>query len=307
MANPYLTGAGAMPAANPNPLAALPAAGYAMHAPQTGAHTESLATPLRQQRITMVRETKALKMTVSEVFLKYFGGLVFAAPFAYLNCIRNVPTKTTMAVFRFGKLDHVISKPGLAFVLPFGTSVSAFTGTQTHKIDELRVVDLSGNPIIVRALLEFAIEDPAALFIATNNSLDVLFNQAEQVVREACSRLPLLGEHGHDIRSQTHEIGASMVKELQQDANSFGVQVQRLCIVEARYAPEIASQMLMKQQAMATVAARKEIVAGALNVVRDTLQEYGGMSEAAKEKLIISMMITLTSHSQATPVVPIST
>ena len=62
------------------------------------------------------------------------------------------------------------------------------------------------------------------------------------------------------------------VRELQQDANSFGVVVQRLCIVEARYAPEIASQMLMKQQAMATVAARKEIVAGALNVVRDTLQ-----------------------------------
>ena len=92
------------------------------------------------------------------------------------------------------------------------------------------------------------------------------------MVREACSRLPLLGEHGHDIRSQTHEIGSAMVRELQQDASAFGVRVQRLCIVEARYAPEIASQMLMKQQAVAIVAARKEIVAGALNVVRDTLQ-----------------------------------
>ena len=44
-------------------------------------------------------------------------------------------------------------------------------------------------------------EDPAALHIATNDSLAVLHNQAEQVVRESCSKLPLLGEPGHDIRT----------------------------------------------------------------------------------------------------------
>ena len=33
----------------------------------------------------------------------------------------------------------------------------------------------------MRALLEFAVEDPAALHIATNDSLAVLHNQAEQV------------------------------------------------------------------------------------------------------------------------------
>ena len=176
-----------------------------------------------------------------------------------------------------------------------------FTGTQTHKMNELNLVDAVGNPILVRALLEFSVEDPAALFIATNASLSVLFNQAEQVVREACTRFPLLGEKGADIRSLTHELGAQMLAELQPDASVFGVQVQRLVIVEARYSPNIASQMLMKQQAIALIGARKEIVQGALHVVRDTLTQFPDLGDAAKERLIGNLLITLTAqqHSQS--------
>ena len=53
-----------------------------------------------------------------------------------------------------------------------------------------------------------------------------------------------------------------MTAELQHDAAVFGVRVQRLVIVEARFAPEIASSMLMKQQAGAMVEARELVVAG---------------------------------------------
>ena len=85
----------------------------------------------------------------------------------------------------------------------------------------------------------------------------MLINSAEQVVRSSCTTLPLLGEKGHDIRSCTAELGAAMVNELQFDATVFGINVQRVAIVEARYAHEISAQMLMKQQAVAMVDARK--------------------------------------------------
>ena len=52
---------------------------------------------------------------------------------------------------------------------------------QTHETTELKVIDAVGNPIIVRGLLEFGVEDAAALHIATNSSFSVLFNMAEQV------------------------------------------------------------------------------------------------------------------------------
>lgn len=59
------------------------------------------------------------------------------------------------------------------------------------------------------------------------------------------------------VPTMMQEMAASMVSDLQADASVFGVSVQRICIVEARYAAEIASQMLMKQQANAMVDARK--------------------------------------------------
>ncbi len=57
---------------------------------------------------------------------------------------------------------------------------------------------------------------------------------SENVIRQACSALPLVGEPGKDIRTQTQELGARMVAELQLDASVFGVKVQRLVVVEAR-------------------------------------------------------------------------
>jgi membrane protease subunit (stomatin/prohibitin family) len=170
----------------------------------------------------------------------------------------------------------------------------------------MRVIDAAGNPIIVRALLEFAVEDAAALHIATNDSLAVLFNMAEQVIRQTCTLLPLVGDHGADLRTSSQELSERMVANLQADASVFGVKVQRLVISEARYAPEIAGPMLMKQQAVAMVAARERIVAGALNIVRDTIREFPTMSEAGKERLISNMLVTLTSHTATTPTLPLS-
>lgn len=61
--------------------------------------------------------------------------------------------------------------------------------------------------------------------------------------------------------------------------------------------------MLMKQQAAAMVAARREIVAGALNVVHDTLMSFPTLSDASRERLVTNLLVTLTSHVPTTPVV----
>ena len=269
----------------------------------TPAHAISARTQLLAQKVESV---KRARLTCFEAFCSKGLGTLLTLPALGLSGLITVPVATTVAIFRFGKLCCVISQPGLHWVAPLYDRVQMFTGTQTHKIDELQLVDGVGHPILVRSILEFAVEDPAALFIATNASLTPLFNSAEQCVREACTRYPLLGERGHDIRSLTHELGASMLADLQPDASVFGVIVQRLVIVEARYAPEIASQMLMKQQASAMVGARKQIVAGALNVVRDTLREYPNLGDVSRERLITNLLVTLTSHQSTQPVLPLT-
>ena len=113
-----------------------------------------------------------------------------------------------VAIFRFSKLDRVISTPGLHYVIPGYEMVMQSTQTQTYRIHELKLNDCAGNPIVISGLLEYSIFDPASLYIATRNNLQVLTNSAEQVLRNACTTLPLLGEHGHDIRSQVRRVPA---------------------------------------------------------------------------------------------------
>ena len=271
--------------------------GMSLPAPAGNARTVALARK--------VEAAKAERLSFSE-YLCVCLGCLSITPLLCLPALRVVPPNTRMAIFRFGKLVASISRPGLTCVMPCATVVSSFSGAQTHKMDELKVVDAAGNPIEVRALLEYAVEDPAALSIAAAGSLYVLYNMAEQVVREACSHLPLVGERGRDIRSQTHELGAAMVADLQPDASVLGVSVLRLVIVEARYAPEIAGSMLAKQSAAAMVSARKEIVAGALLIVRDTIAEFPALSETSRDRLVGNLLVSLTSHSATTPVLPLA-
>jgi regulator of protease activity HflC (stomatin/prohibitin superfamily) len=263
----------------------------------------STRTAMLQRRIN---EAKNYKLTAVETLFSVVVPTFFSSFLLFLPGFITVPANTAVSIFRFGKFEQTIKTPGLVWVTPGYERIESFTGSQTHKMDSLHVVDSAGNPIIVRALLEYSIDDPAALRIATNSSLQVLFNQAELTVREACGRLPLLGEKGHDIRSQTNEIGAAMLLDLQTDASVFGIVVQRIAIVESRYAPEISQQMLMKQMAAATVSARKEITQGALNVVRDTLKEFPKLSDDARERLVGNLLVTMTSHVPTTPVLSLS-
>ena len=134
----------------------------------------------------------------------------------------------------------------------------------------------------------------------------MLFNAAETVVREQASQVPLQHPSGNDLRSQGHEISNRMVAELQVDASVMGVSVQRLVIVEARYAPEIVQQMLMRQQAGALVEAREKISEGAIGIVKSTLLAFPEMSAQGKERIIANMLTTLTSHAPTVPTVSVS-
>ncbi len=48
------------------------------------------------------------------------------------------------------------------------------------------------------------------------------------------------------------------------------------------------------------------IVAGALGIVRDALQEFPTLSIEAKERLVNNMLVTLTSHQSPSAVIPLS-
>ena len=87
-----------------------------------------------------------------------------------------------------------------------------------------------------------------------------------------------------------------------------GIKVLEARISHLAYAPEIASAMLQRQQAQAVIAARKQIVEGAVSMVELALAQLSQknvveLDEERKAQMVSNLLVVLCSESETTPVV----
>jgi len=110
----------------------------AMAPPGVGAfvphHQMSARTAMLARKVA---EAKAKRLGCFEHFLSKSLGTLVLAPSCFLGGFVSVQPNNALAVFRFGKLDRMITRPGLYWLPTFFENVTCFTGTQTHKMDEL--------------------------------------------------------------------------------------------------------------------------------------------------------------------------
>lgn len=101
--------------------------------PFLGGHSPlSARTAALQRKVTTA---KAERLTCSEAFCsKCLPVLCCALPTLGLAGCATVPPRHTYAVFRFGKLDAVIDRPGLTWIYPFSDIVKCFTGARTQMV-----------------------------------------------------------------------------------------------------------------------------------------------------------------------------
>lgn len=107
---------------------ALAPGGYVPH------HQMSARTAMLARKVA---EAKAKRLGCFEHFLSKSLGTLVLAPSCFLGGFTSVQPNNALAVFRFGKLDRMITRPGLYWLPTFFENVTCFTGTQTHKMDEL--------------------------------------------------------------------------------------------------------------------------------------------------------------------------
>ena len=245
-------------------------------------------------------------LTKVETALKYLGGIL-SSPIAPIFCF-SVPQNHKCVIRRFGKVDRVV-EPGLRWAPPNGEFNHIFEGAKTHAFKDMRLLDSTGTPIIVSAILQYHISDPAKFIIISEGKTDVLERKATIAIQQICSSLPYSSSTElMDLRRATKSAEQDIYKILKPAVessgfHSYGFTVDSLNIVEVNYAPEVAQQMLMKQQAQAYMEARKEIVASAVGVAKDTIASLPEMSKETQERIICNLLTTLTSHSTPQPVV----
>jgi hypothetical protein len=110
------------------------------------------------------------------------------------------------------------------------------------------------------------------------------------------------------LRSHADEVTNALNLELQDQLVQAGVEVLRTQLRRLAYAPEIAGDMLRRQQAEAVVAARTRIVEGAVLMVEDALSRLSeknivSLDEERKAAMVSNLLVVLCSEHHAQPVV----
>ena len=117
-------------------------------------------------------------------------------------------------------------------------------------------------------------------------------------------------EGNNSLRSDLDTVARMLVEKIQTHSAFAGLDILEARISHLAYASEIAGAMLRRQQAVAVVAARTQIVEGAVSMVKlgiDRLEAEGvvKLGDEDRVRLITNLMTVLVGDSETQPVVSV--
>jgi regulator of protease activity HflC (stomatin/prohibitin superfamily) len=222
----------------------------------------------------------------------------------------------------FGSYIGTDATTGLRWVNPFYTVTKVSRRVQTMESAKIKVNDLNGNPIEIAAAVIWRVRDAAKAVLQVENYAAFVQIQSETSVRKLASSHPSYDDTEADLTetgraseaarvvsllSGGEEVVQALVEELSTRLAPAGIEVTEARITHLAYAPEIASAMLRRQQAQAIIAARKKIVEGAVDMVKDALDRLQSkdipVDEERRAALVSNLLVVLVSDKDAAPIV----
>ena len=121
-------------------------------------------------------------------------------------------------------------------------------------------------------------------------------------------RPAIAGDDVPSLRANADQVMTSLQHELQEQLETAGVEVLRTQLRRLAYAPEIAADMLRRQQAEAVVAARGRIVEGAVGMVEMALRRLGEqhiveLDEERKAAMVSNLLVVLCGERSTQPII----
>ena len=149
---------------------------------------------------------------------------------------------------------------------------------QNFETSHSKVNDANGTPIEIQGVIVWKIRDTAKAMYAVENYEMFLRTQCESAIRACAAQFPYECEDPEtpSLRGSPQIVSTQLRKTVQERVNKCGVEIVEAKISNLAYAQEIAASMLKKQQAQAVIAAKKEIVTGAVSMVKmalDSIEE----------------------------------
>ena len=218
-----------------------------------------------------------------------------------------VKERMPQVMMSFGKYTATLSEAGCYCANPCGRQmILVSSATQTIHIERVKIADYNGNPLVISAVVTFKITEPVKAALDVPNSSDYIKNQALTVMKRCASMYPYEAANGPSLKSEAEHVREMMVSLLQQKAQIAGASIISFDLSDLSYAPEVAQQLLVRQQAEATLAARTIIAKGAVSISTTAVDQVaaGGVEFTREEKarLVSNLLITICGDSR-----PVST
>jgi regulator of protease activity HflC (stomatin/prohibitin superfamily) len=210
----------------------------------------------------------------------------------------------------FGRYVGSIREAGFWWVNPFSNKRRVSLRVRNFNSEHLKVNDANGNPIEIGAVVVWSVVDAARAVFEVENYESFVSIQAESAIRTLATRYAYDShEDGHpSLRGNPDEISQALQEELHHKLESAGVKVVDARIAHLAYAPEIAQAMLRRQQAQAVIAARKQIVEGAVSMVQMALARLAEnhiveLDEERKANMVSNLLVVLVGENDTQPVI----
>ncbi|MGX1975168.1 SPFH domain-containing protein [Streptomyces kronopolitis] len=237
------------------------------------------------------------------------GVLILLGSLFCMTGVKMVAPGEARVIQLFGRYVGTIRTDGLRWVNPLTTARRISTRVRNHETAVLKVNDAYGNPIELASIVVWQVEDTAQALFEVDDFLEFVATQTEAAVRHIAIEYPY-DAHDEDalsLRGNAEEITEKLALELTVRVQAAGVRIIESRFSHLAYAPEIASAMLQRQQAGAVVAARQQIVEGAVGMVEQALDRISQqgiveLDEERKAAMVSNLMVVLCGDRAAQPV-----
>jgi regulator of protease activity HflC (stomatin/prohibitin superfamily) len=213
----------------------------------------------------------------------------------------------------FGKYKGTVKANGFHWANPFMVKRKISLRARNLNGQNIKVNDKAGNPIQIAAVLVWQVEDTYKACFDVEHFDSYVIIQSEAAIRHLAGIYPYDtfedgAEEKMTLRAGTEHVSEELERELGERFSRAGIRVIEARISHLAYAPEIAEAMLRRQQATAVVAARFQIVHGAVSMVEMALHQLAEknvvtLDDERKAAMVSNLLVVLCSEHSAAPVV----
>jgi len=209
-----------------------------------------------------------------------------------------------------GRYIGTVRHTGLVLVPPLTAGRKVSIKVHNFETHELKVNDLDGNPVNIAAIVVWQVADTARAVFAVEAYEEFIKAQAESALRHVATTHPYdePGPGETSLRGGTDLVSAELAAEVAARVALAGLEIVEVRISSLAYAPEIAQAMLQRQQAGAVIAAREQIVEGAVSMVDQALKRLEAddivtMDDERRAQMVSNLLVVLCSDQRTQPVV----